>query len=194
MAISADTVKELRDATGISVMQCKQALEEAGGDREKALLILRKKGSALAAKKSDRTFGAGTIAAYVHATKEVAALVVLSSETDFVSKNAEFERLAYDIAMHVAALNPLYKTRDDVPAQNVKDIEELLTKEVLDKPDHLRPQILAGKVDAYLKNLVLTEQPFIKDPNHTVGELIEAAVQKFGERIAVASFTRISVK
>lgn len=147
---TADEVKKLRDMTGISVMQCKRALEEAGGDIETALEILRKKGSAIAAKKGDRTLGAGAIASYIHSTT-VGAMVTLRSETDFVAKNAEFVALAKEIAMQVAAIG----------AENVE---------------------------------ALLEQPYIKDGSKTVRDLVEGAVQKFGERVEVTEIVRFSVK
>ena len=175
-------------------MQCKQALEEAGGDLAMALLILQKKGNALAAKKTDRSLGAGSVAAYVHSTKEVGAMVELQSETDFVAKNPDFIALAYDIAMHVAALKPTYVRREDVGEENMKTIEDMFEKEIADKAEHLKEQILKGKIDAYVKNIVLLEQPFIKDPEKTIADLISAAVQKFGERIEITRSVYFSVK
>lgn len=191
---TTDDVKKLRDMTGISVMQCKQALDEAGGDFDKALLLLQKKGSALAAKKSDRELGAGTVAAYIHSTKDVGSMVVLNSETDFVAKNEEFVRLAYDIAMHVSAAQPQFIKREEIDPEMHERIKELFTKEVLDKPENLREQILTGKIDAYLKNLVLLEQPFIKDPEKTIKDLLDGAVQKFGERVEVSKIARFSTR
>jgi len=189
-----DTIKKLRDATGISVMQCKQALDEANGDYDTALLILSKKGSAIAAKKADRELAAGTVAAYIHSTKEVGAMVLLQSETDFVSKNDEFVALAYDIAMHIAAANPQYVKREDIDEGRTNDIKAMFEKEVADKPDNLKEQILGGKIDAYLKGIVLLEQPFIKDQDKTIRDLIENATQKFGERIEIGRFTRYSTR
>lgn len=191
---TTDDIKKLRDQTGISVMQCKQALEEAGGDSAKALVILQKKGGALAAKKADRSLGAGTISAYVHSTKEVGSLIELQSETDFVAKNPEFIALAYDIAMHTAAAKPLYVRREDVEEEKMKTIRDMFEKEVEGKAEHLKEQILAGKVNAYLKNIVLLEQPFIKDPEKTIADLVHAAVQKFGERIEVTRSVYFSLK
>jgi elongation factor Ts len=191
---STEDVKKLRDMTGVSVMQCKNALEEAQGDFDAAIMILRKKGSAASLKKADRELGAGIIASYVHANKEVASMVKLMSETDFVSKNEEFEKLAYDIAMHVAAAAPHYKTRDDIPQETMGDIERLFEKEVVDKPDALKQQILSGKIDAYLKGLVLLEQSFIKDPEQSIKDLIDAATQKFGERIEIDTFIRLTTR
>lgn len=191
---STDDVKKLRDMTGISVMQCKVALEEAGGDVDKALLILQKKGSAIAAKKADRELSAGTVASYIHSTKEVGSVVVLRSETDFVAKNEEFIKLAYDLAMHVSASNPQYVKREDVDTAKLEAIREMFMKEVADKPEALREQILSGKVDAYLKNMVLMEQEFIKDPEKKIKDLIDSASQKFGERIEVGQMMRFSAR
>lgn len=194
MEITSDMVKSLRDKTGISVMQCKAALEEAQGDVEKALLILSKKSGSVAMKKSDRVLGAGTVASYVHANKEIGSMVVLRSETDFVSKNEEFVQLARELALQVAASNPEYVKREDIPAEKLEDIQSLFLKEVEGKPENLKENILAGKVDAYLKNIVLLEQEYIKDPDKKIKDLIEGAVHKFGERIEVERFVRLSTK
>ena len=180
--------------TGISVMQCKAALEEAGGDMKKALLILSKKSGQIAAKKGDRTLGAGTVSSYIHATKEVGSMVVLRSETDFVSKNEEFVNLAREIALQVAASNPLYVRREDIPEEKLAEFQNLFVKEVEGKPENMKETILKGKVDAYLKGIVLLEQPYIKDPEKTIQDLLSGAVQKFGERVEVEKFTRFSVK
>lgn len=192
--ISSETVKELRDRTGISVMQCKAALEEAGGDMDKALMLLRKKGSSIADKKGDRELGSGIFATYTHANKKVASVVELLSETDFVSKHEDFAKLAYDIALQVAATSPEYKSRADIPAEKLEQIKGLYVKEVEGKPENLKETILNGKVDAYLKNIVLMEQPFIKDDTLTIRGLLDTAVQKFGERIDVGDFKRFSTK
>lgn len=194
MDISSAQLKELRDQTGVSVMQCKKALEEAGGDMEKALIILRKKGSEAAAKKGDRTLGAGAVGAYVHNTNEVAAMVVLSCETDFVSKNQEFVALARDLAMQVAATSPKYVSREDISEGDIVKAKEVFAAEVEGKPEDLKEKILGGKLDSYFKDQVLLEQDFIKDPSRTVTSLINDAIQKFGERIVVASISRMSVK
>ncbi len=148
MEITTDQIKALRDKTGVSVMQCRRALTEAGGDAEKALVILKKRGAEAAAKKLARTLGAGAVAAYIHPGATVGALVLLSSETDFVSRNPEFQSLARDIAMHVAAMG------------SAKD--------------------------------ALLDEPFIKTPDTTIRQLIERAVQKFGERIEVADLARFA--
>ena len=148
--VTTEDIKNLRDQTGLSVMQCKSALEEAGGDKTKALAILKAKGADIAAKKSGRDLGAGTVVAYIHANGTVGTLLELLCETDFVAKNPEFKALAYDIAMHVAAMKP-------------ETSEELST------------------------------QAFIKDPARTIGDLVNGAVQKFGERTEVGHFVRFSI-
>ena len=190
---TTDQIKALRELTGVSVMQCKTALEEAGDDMEKAKILLRKKGGAIAAKKSGREFGSGVIEAYVHNTRRVGALVTLLCETDFVAKNDEFIGLARNIAMHVAAAAPQYGSRENVTEKELRSIEEILQKEVADKPKDMRKKILQGKLDAYFKDKVLLEQDFIKDPSMTINDLIESATQKFGERITISHFSRYNV-
>lgn len=194
MEITSAQLKELRDLTGISVMQCKKALEEAGGDMDKAKIILQKKGGEIALKKSDRELGAGAIGSYVHSTNEVAAFVQLSCETDFVSKNVAFVALARDIAMHIAAQNPLYIRREEVTEAVLQKAREVFMEEVKDKPADMQEKILSGKLDAYFKDRILLEQPFIKDGDKTIGNLVSNAIQKFGENIVVSKIVRISVK
>jgi len=194
MEITSAQIKELRDTTGISVMQCKKALEEAGGDMEKATIILKKKRSEAADKKSDRDLAAGTVGAYVHNTNEVAAMVLLSCETDFVSKNEEFIALARDIAMHVAATNPKYISKSDIDEITLKKAREVFESEIGDKPAEMKEKILEGKMASYFKEQILLEQDFIKNPETTIAEMVTGAVQKFGENVAVASINRVSVK
>lgn len=194
MDITSAQLKELRDATGISVMQCKKALEEAQGDMEKARIILQRKGGEAAQKKSDRELGAGAIGAYIHSTNEVAALVHLACETDFVSKNEEFVKLARDIAMHVAAQNPLFTSRSEVSEEELNKAKEVFAAEVVGKPADIQEKILGGKLDAYFRDRILLEQPFIKDDSKTIGDLVNNAIQKFGENVVIAKVTRLSVK
>ncbi len=191
---TTEEIKALRDATGVSVMQCKKALEEAGGDMEKAKVILRKISAQVASKKADRELGAGTVAAYTHAGGQVVGVVVLASETDFVSKNEEFSKLAYDIAMHVAAMAPQFINRDQVKDTDVAAAKEVFMGEVANIPEAKRDIALQGKIDSYLKDKVLLDQPFVKDPNVTVGEMVSQAVQKFGEKVEVVQMQRFSVK
>lgn len=191
--ITIEQVKNLRDQTGISVMQCKKALEEAGGDTEKALVILRKKSGELAAKKGDRTFGAGSVQAYIHATGQVGAMVELVCETDFVSGNDEFKTLARDIAMHVTASNPKFLKKDDIDEKARETAKSVFIEEVKSKPAAMQEKILEGKLATYFGEMVLLNQPFIKNPELTIEALIAAAVQKFGEKIEIARFTRFAV-
>lgn len=194
MEITSAQLKELRDKTGISVMQCKRALEEAGGDMDKAVIILKKKRSEAAEKKSDRELGAGAVGVYIHNTNEVAAMVLLACETDFVSKNQEFVALAKEIAMQVAATNPTYVSKDQIPAEALKKAEEVFATEVVGKPADMQAKILEGKMASYFKEQILLEQPFVKNPETTISEMISGAVQKFGENVSVAQISRVSVK
>lgn len=194
MEITSAQLKELREKTGISVMQCKKALEEAGGDMDKAVIILKKKRSEAAEKKSDRELGAGAIGVYTHNTNEVAAMVLLASETDFVSKNPEFIALAKDIALHVAGTNPTYISKDELPAEAIEKAKEVFAPELAGKPEEMKAKIMEGKLNAYFKDQVLMEQDFIKNPETTIGEMVSGAVQKFGENVSIAKITRLSVK
>ena len=194
MAITTDVIKELRELTGVSVMQCKKALEEAGGDVEKAKIILRKVSSSIASKKADRTLGAGIAAAYTHAGGSVVGAVVLACETDFVAKNEEFGKLAYEIAMHVAAMNPHFRTREDVKEGDIRAAEEVFAKEAAAVPETARAKAIQGKIDKYLGERILLEQPYVKDPSLTIRTLLDSAVQKFGEKVEVVRFERLSVK
>lgn len=194
MDISSTDIKALRDKTGISVMQCKKALEEAGGDMEKALIILKKKRSEAAEKKSDRDLGAGAVGVYLHNTNEVAAMVLLACETDFVSKNEEFIALAKDIAMHAAATDPKYISKDELDDASIEKAKEVFAKELEGKPKEMHEKILSGKLDSYFKDQILLEQGFIKNPDTTIKEMITGAVQKFGENISLIEVKRVSVK
>lgn len=191
---TTEEIKALRDDTGVSIMQCKKALEEAGGDMEKAKVILRKASAAIASKKSDRELGAGVAAAYTHAGGSVVGAVVLACETDFVSKNEEFSALAYEIAMHVAAMNPQFMSREEVKESDIAAAKSVFEGEVAGVPEERREMALQGKIDAYLRDKVLLEQPFVKDPSTTVRERIDGAVQKFGEKIEVVRMERLSVR
>jgi len=194
MAVTPEEIKNLRTRTGLSVMDCKKALEDAEGDVDKALIILRKKSSAAAAKKADRELGAGVVQAYIHASNDVGALVSLSCETDFVAKNEEFIALAHDIALHATATAPRYISKDQVQEADVAKARELFVEEAADKPEEKREAIVEGKMAAYLKEQVLMDQPFVKDPNTTIASLIEQAIQKFGERVEITDCARFSVR
>jgi elongation factor Ts len=179
--------------TGLSIMQCKKALEEALGDISKAVILLQKKGAGIAAKKADRNLGAGRVTAYVHSTGNIASLVELLCETDFVAKNEEFGALAYNIAMQVAANNPLYLRMSDIPEATKMEAQEVFAKEVEGKPEDMKAKILEGKLNAYFKEKVLLDQAYIKNPEVTINNLIESFIQKFGERTEIGRFTRFGI-
>lgn len=193
MEITTATIKELRDATGVSVMQCKKALEEAGGDLAKAEVILKKHSAASAEKKADRSLAAGAIGSYIH-DGAVGAMVLLSSETDFVAKNPEFVALAREIAMQVAATAPVYTEMSEVPEEAKAAATEVFLKEVADKPAEMQEKILEGKMNSYFRDQVLLEQAFIKDESKTIQQLLNEATQKFGERVEITRFARISTR
>lgn len=193
MKITTEQIKELRDQTGISIMQCKKALEEAGGDAEKALVILRKKSGEFVAKKGSRTFKAGTIQAYIHSNGNVGTIIELNCESDFVSNNEEFIVLARDIAMHITASNPKYLNMTEISETDRAAALGVFGAEVKGKPEAVRKQILEGKLNAYFSEMVLMNQPFIKNPNITIQGLVDAASQKFGEKMAVGRFKRFKV-
>ncbi len=193
MDISMDTLKSLREKTGLSVMQCKKALEEAGGDAAQAEVILRKRSGSAAEKKGDRELGAGAVASYIHGG-EIGALVLLSCETDFVARNEEFPALAREIAMQVAATNPTYLRDSDIDEKARDAAAAVFTEEVKDKPEEMREKILDGKMQSYFKDQVLMNQPFIKDDSKTVQQLVDEASQKFGERVEVTRFVRFSAR
>jgi len=192
-----EQIKELRDETGVAVMQCKKALEEAGGDMEKARMLLRKKSGEIAAKKGDRTLGAGVIASYIHGNAGVGALVELSCETDFVAKNEEFKKLAYEIAMHITAANPKYRVETDISEADREKAKLFFAEEVektmAGKPEEIKAKALEGKMNVYFAEQVLVAQPYVKNPDMTIGQLLEGAVQKFGEKTELTRFVRFAV-
>lgn len=193
IVITTEQVKALRDQTGVSVMQCKKALEEAGGDTAKAIVILRKKSGEISAKKGDRIFKAGAIQAYIHSNGTVGTIVELNCESDFVANNEEFKTLARDIAMHATATNPKFLTVADITDADKNTAKSVFEKEVEGKSADMKEKILQGKLDTYFAEMVLVNQPFIKNPEMTIQNLIDAAVQKFGEKMAVGRFQRFKV-
>lgn len=193
MEITTDIVKQLRDKTGVSIMQCKKALEETNGDIDKAIMVLQKKSAEIAVKKGDRELGSGVVESYIHNTHRVGAMVELLCETDFVSNNDEFKKLARDIAMHISASNPQFLKEEDIDDHSRELAKEMFMKEVLDKPKDMQEKILEGKLTSYWKDRVLLDQPFIKNPDVSIKNLIESATQKFGEKIELSNFTRYSI-
>ncbi len=193
MELTTDIIKQLREMTGVSVMQCKKALEEADGDLRKAEVILRKRSSEVADKKSERTLGAGVIGSYTH-EGTIGAMVLLSCETDFVARNPEFATLAREIAMQVSAMNPKYVSSEEIPSETRDVATAIFTAEVALKPAEMREKILEGKLASYFSDQVLLDQPYIKDETKTIRDLVNGAIQKFGERVEVARFARFSAR
>ena len=191
--ITTELIKELRDKTGVSIMQCKKALESVGGDMAKALGVLQKRGNEVASKKSDRKIGAGLISTYVHTNGTVGAMIEMVCETDFVARNQEFKDLAYNIAMQVVAMNPIFLNIEEITEGDKKTATEVFEEEVKNKPAELREKILEGKLHSYFKDKILLEQSFIKNPDSTIRNLVESATQKFGEKIEITRFIRFSV-
>lgn len=193
--ISTDDIKQLREQTGVSVIQCKKALEQAEGDMDKAREILKKKSKEFAEKKAGRDLGAGVIGVYQHANNQVGAMVELSCETDFVAKNEEFVEVAYNIAMHVAAMNPEYLSEDDITDEDRADAREIFEEEAkeLDKPEDVKKKIIEGKIEKYFADRVLLQQDYIKDHDKTIGDIVNEATQKFGENVTLRRFARLEV-
>lgn len=195
MAISAQQVKELRDRTGAGMMDCKKALEETSGDMEKAIDLLRSKGAAKAAKRAEKSANEGTIGTYVHHNGKVGVMVELNCETDFVAKNDEFLQLARDLAMHVASSAPLAVSAEDIPAEEVERERAVYAAQVAEegKPENIRDKIVEGKLKKWYQEQALLEQPFVKDPDKTVDQLVTEVSAKTGEKITVGRFARFQV-
>jgi elongation factor Ts len=192
MEITAATVKDLREKTGAGMMDCKNALVEAKGDLENAIVILRKKGLASAQKKASRIAAEGMVGHYIHAGGKLGVLLEVNCETDFAARSADFQALVKDIAMHIAAQNPLYVRREDVPAEELSKEKEIYKDQARasGKPEHIIDKIAEGKLESYYQMTCLYDQAFVKDPNLTVQQLINNAVGKIGENIRVRRFTR----
>jgi len=192
MDINAKQVKELREKTGVGMMDCRNALIESKGDMDEAIVILRKKGLASAQKKATRIAAEGMIGHYIHAGGKLGVLVEVNSETDFAARSADFQALVKDIAMHIAAQNPLYVRREDVPAEVIEKEKEIYKAQARSsgKPEHIIDKIAEGKLESYYEMACLYDQKFVKDPNVTVKELINNLVGKIGENIQVRRFAR----
>ena len=189
--ISAQKVKELRERTGAGMMECKSALVETDGDVEKAIALIRERGQATAAKKAGRDAREGVVASYIHAGGRLGVLIEVNSETDFVARNDEFQKLVKELAMQVAGLDPKYPTIDSIPADvlEAKKAELLAGDEVQKKPENIRPQIIEGQLKKWYQSVVLYEQPF-RDTDQKVGDLITDAIDRIGENIRVRRFVR----
>lgn len=195
MTISANDIQTLRHATGVGMMEAKEALLEAAGDQRLAMDNLRKAGKKIAAAKSSRTVKEGTVGSYVHANGKIAAIVALACETDFVARTDDFQHLAHNLALHVAAANPLYLQPADVPAEIVAQETEIYRAQLKaeGKPERMWETIIPGKLQKFYAETCLLEQPFVKDDQLTVRQLLEAAVAKLGENIQILSFARLNV-
>jgi elongation factor Ts len=193
--ISADLVKKLREKTGASMMECKKALEEADGNEAKAIEVLRKRGTQIAAKKSEREIKAGLIEAYVHSNKRVGVLLEIGCETDFVARNDSFQSLAHDIAMHIAAMNPRYLSAEDLEPEFIEKEKQIYLEQYKDsdKAANVIAQIIEGKIQKLNQEVCLMEQLFIKDPDKKIKNLIQEAMAKLGENIKIGRFTRYEI-
>ena len=195
MAISAAQVKELRDKTGAGFMDCKAALSEAEGDVDKAITILRTRGQARAAKRSGRSTSQGLVGSYIHMGGQVGVLVEVGCESDFVARTDEFQQLAREVAMHIAAASPLYVSRDQVPGEDVEREKAIFRAqfEGSNKPPQVIDKIVDGKMNSYYQQVVLLDQPSIRDPKTSIGDLVTAAIAKMGENINVVRFARFKI-
>ncbi len=193
--ITMDMIKKLREKTAAGMMDCKKALEEAGGDMEKAVDILRQKGLAIAAKRAGKATKEGVVAAYIHATKKLGAMVEVNCETDFVARTEEFQKFAYDVAMHIAATNPICVSREDMPEEVLQREKEIYVAQAKEsgKPENVIEKIVQGKLEKFFKESVLLEQPFVKNPDLTIQDLLNELMTKTGERIQIRRFTRYQV-
>jgi elongation factor Ts len=196
MSITAQDVKALRDRTGAGMMECKNALVEAGGDVEKAIEALRVKGAAKAEKRGERTASEGTVQSYIHSNGKIGVLVEVDCETDFVARNEDFVAFARDLALHIAAAAPLAVDEDGVPAEDREREQRIAEEQFADKPENIRPNIVKGKVDAWLKEVVLLRQPHVNAEKHegrTIEELRAELAAKTGENVVIRRFTRFAV-
>lgn len=193
--ISAALVKELRERTGAGMMDCKKALQETGGDIDKAIDWLRQKGLSQAAKLSSRTANEGLVDAYIHMGGKIGVLVEISCETDFVAKTDDFKELLHDVAMHVAAAAPRYVRREEVPADVVEAERQIQLARVREegKPEQVAEKIVAGRMEKFFQEICLEEQPFVKDPSKTVKERVQETSAKLGEKMEIRRFARFQV-
>ena len=192
MAITASDVNALRQRTGVGMMDCKKALTEANGDMDKAVEILREKGMATAAKKAGRIAAEGVVDSYIHMGGKVGVLVEVNCETDFVARGDQFKTLVHDVALQIAASKPLYVTKEEVPQDVLDKEKEILKIQAMNegKPEAIAEKMVQGRIKKYYEDFCLLEQPFVKDPSKTVGQLITEASASSGEKITVRRFTR----
>jgi len=195
MAITATEIQKLRAKTGVGILDCKKALEEANGDIEKAEELLRKQGAIKAAKKAERTANQGIITSYIHAGGKVGVLIELNCETDFVARNEQFQNLAHDLCLHIAASSPIYVLPEEVP-QEIIDKEKEIYREQLSiegKPENIINSILDGKLNKYYEEVCLIKQGFVKNPDVTIEQLLQESILKIGENIQIRRFVRYQI-
>lgn len=194
MEITASMVKELREKTGVGMMDCRNALKECDGDIDKAIDYLREKGLSKAAKKSSRIAAEGVVESYVHGGR-IGVLVEVNTETDFAAKNEDFKAFVKDVAMQVAASSPLYVSREEVPQELIEHEKEVLTQQAVNegKPANIAEKMVEGRIEKYYKEICLLDQPFIKDPDKSVQDLLTELITQIGENIKIRRFTRYAV-
>ena len=195
MNISATDVKALRDKTGAGFMECKSALAEADGDAEQAITILRKRGLTKAAKRAGRSTEQGVVGSYIHTGGKVGVLIEVNCETDFVARTDDFQELVKELALHVAATNPQYIRREDVPAATVEHEKEIFRSQLegQKKPAHVIDKILEGKLEGYYRDTVLLDQPSIRDSKITINQLVATTIAKMGENVTISRFARFKI-
>jgi elongation factor Ts len=193
MEINAALVKKLRDLTGAGMMECKAALSEANGDIDAATTILRKRGLAQATKKAGRSTNEGLIGSYIHMGGKIGVLVEVNCESDFVARTDDFQALAREIAMHVAAASPQYVRREDVPGDVLDRERAIYRDQVKDKPAQVVDKIVEGKLSSFYEQVCLLDQPSIRDPKITIGQVVQQAIAKMGENISIARFVRFKL-
>lgn len=193
--ISSAMVKEARDRTGASFIDCKQALEESGGDMDKALDILKIKGASRASKKTGRETPEGTVASYIHPGGKIGVMLEINCETDFVARNEEFSNLSREIAMQIAATAPLYTSREEIPAETLEKEREIILARAKEsgKPEKVLEKMVEGGIEKFCKEVCLLEQDYIREPKTKIGDLVSAAISKTGENIVVRRFTRFQL-
>jgi elongation factor Ts len=193
MEINANTVRELREKTGAGVMDCKKALAEASGDLEKAIVWLRERGIAQAAKRSGKLASEGSVGAYIHAGGKLGVLVEVNCETDFVAKTPEFQALVKEIAMQIAAANPRCVSREDIPPAIIEQERQIYATQSADKPEAVVKKIVEGKLEKFYRDVCLNEQAWVRDPNRTITDLLGEYVAKLGEKIEIRRFARFQL-
>lgn len=195
MTISAGLIKELRERTGIGMMECKRALEESNGDIDKAITVLRKKGHARAKDKMDRKAKEGTVGSYIHLNGKIGVLVEVNCESDFVARNEEFQGLVKNIAMHIAAARPKYVSSEDIPQEVLEEEKNIIREQFKDsgKPPEIVEKIVLGKLSKFFQETCLLDQPYIKEDKMAVKELVTSFIAKFGENIVISRFARFEL-